>query len=162
MSQPPSNAAFAAALNAELAAFAELRRILQVEQDCLLSTDTDALLALANLKSHTVERLAELATQRAAYLQSQRLPPGSEGMQRWLAAQTGPEAKRLTDTWKRLLALAAEARAENQINGGLIGTRLGHNQAALATLQASARHHSVYGPDGQSDFRVANRELGRA
>ena len=162
MSQPPAHAAFAAALNAELAAFAELRRILQAEQDCLLGTDTDALLALADLKSRTVERLAEWASERAAFLRAQRLPPGGDGMRQWLSAQTGVEAKQLNDTWTRMLALAAHARAANEINGGLIGTRLGHNHAALAALQAAAQHHSVYGPDGQSDLRVANRELGRA
>jgi flagellar biosynthesis/type III secretory pathway chaperone len=83
-------------------------------------------------------------------------------MQQWLASQASAERTRLADAWARLLALTASARAANRINGGLIATRLGHNQAALATLQSAAQHHTGYGPDGQSDFHVGNRELARA
>jgi flagella synthesis protein FlgN len=162
MSQPSAPAAFAATLQAELAALAELNRILELEQECLLGTDTDTLLALSERKSRTVEQLAALAERRAALLRSAGLPPGRAGVQQWLAAQPDFQARPLREAWSKLLDAAADARVANQINGGLIGTRLGHNQAALGALQGAASHHSVYRPDGQSDLRVANRELGRA
>jgi flagellar biosynthesis/type III secretory pathway chaperone len=158
----PDRAAFVAGLQEELASVDELSRILHAEQRCLLEGNADALLALADVKSRTVERLAELARLRAAYLHEQRLIPGTAGMQQWLASQASAERTRLADAWARLLALTAFARAANRINGGLIATRLGHNQAALATLQSAAQHHTGYGPDGQSEFRVGNRELARA
>jgi flagella synthesis protein FlgN len=158
----PDRAAFVAGLEEEVASLSELCRILQAEQQRLLEGDVDALPALTDAKSRTVERLVELATLRSAYLDARRLPPGAAGMQQWLASQAGGERSRLADAWARLLALTADARAANRINGGLIGTRLGYNQAALATLQSAAHHHSGYGPDGQSDFRVGNRELARA
>lgn len=158
----PDRAAFVAGLEEEVASFGELCRILQAEQQCLLGRDMEALLALTDVKSRTVERLLELATLRTAYLHDRRLTPGAAGMQQWLASQAAAERTRLADAWARLLALIADARAANRINGGLIATRLSHTQAALATLQSAAHHHSGYGPDGQSDFRVGNRELARA
>jgi flagellar biosynthesis/type III secretory pathway chaperone len=158
----PDRAAFVAGLQEELASFDELSRILHAEQQCLLEGDADALLALTDAKSRTVERLQELARLRAAHLHERRLPPGAAGMQQWLASQASAERARLADAWTRLLALTASARAANRINGGLIATRLTHNQAALASLHNAAQHHTGYGPDGQSDFHVGNRELARA
>jgi flagellar biosynthesis/type III secretory pathway chaperone len=158
----PDRAGFVAGLQEELASFDELSRILHAERQCLLEADADALLALTDAKSRIVERLMELARRRAAYLRERRLTPGVAGMQRWLASQASAERARLADVWARLLALSAAARAASRINGGLIATRLTHNQAALATLQSAAQHHTGYGPDGQSEFRVGNRELARA
>jgi flagellar biosynthesis/type III secretory pathway chaperone len=158
----PDRAAFVAGLQEELASFDELSRILHAERQCLLEGDADALLALTDIKLRTVERLTELARLRAGYLHERRLTPGAAGMQQWLASQASAERRRLADAWARLLAMTASARAANRINGGLIATRLGHNQAALATLQSAAQHHTGYGPDGQSDFRVGHRELARA
>ena len=162
MSQASAHAAFAATLQAELTAFAELSRILALEQDCLLGTDTDTLLRLSERKSRTVERLGELAGQRADFLRAQGLPRGRIGVQQWLAAQPEAQARQLSEAWGRLLEVARDARADNQINAGLIGIRLGYSQAALAALQSAASHPNLYGPDGQSDFRITNRDLGRA
>jgi flagella synthesis protein FlgN len=158
----PDRAAFIVGLEREVAGVGGLCRILQAEQQCLLEGDTEALPALTDAKSRAVEDLVELASLRNAYMDARRLPPGAAGMEHWLASQAGGERARLSDAWSRLLALTADARAANRINGGLIGTRLGYTQAALATLQSAAHHHSGYGPDGQSDFRVGNRELARA
>jgi flagellar biosynthesis/type III secretory pathway chaperone len=158
----PDRAAFIAGLEQEVAGLGELCRILQAEQHYLLEGDAEALPALTDAKSRAVEHLVELGSLRNAYLDSRRLPPGTAGMEQWLVSQAGGERARLEDAWSRVLALTADARAANRINGGLIGTRLGYAQAALATLQSTAPHHSGYGPDGQSDFRVGNRELARA
>jgi flagellar biosynthesis/type III secretory pathway chaperone len=158
----PDRATFVAGLEEEIAGFGELCQLLQAEQQCLLEGDADALLALTDTKSRTVERLTELARLRAEYLRERRLAPGAAGMQQWLASLTGGERARLADAWSRLVALGAAARAANRINGGLIATRVRHDQAALATLQNAAQQHTGYGPDGQSDFHVGNRELARA
>jgi flagellar biosynthesis/type III secretory pathway chaperone len=159
----PDRAAFVAGLVDEVAGLDELSNILHAEQQCLLADDSDALAALTDAKTRAVERLTELATLRSAYLDARRLPPGAAGMQRWLASQPDRERARLAAAWARLLALTAAARAANRINGGLIGTRVSCNQAALAALRSAAQpHHNGYGPDGRTDFRVGNRELARA
>lgn len=158
----PGRTAIVEEVEAEVYAFGELCRILLAEQACLLRNDVDALLELAEIKSRTVERLSELAASRAAHLGDRGLLPNSAGMQQWLDSQPSADGAELDQAWGRVLALATEARALNNVNGGLIALRVNHGQAALSTLQAAAKRHSVYGPDGQSDFRPANRALGRA
>jgi flagella synthesis protein FlgN len=158
----PDHSAFVAALEAELAAYDELRQLLQAEQDSLESGDVDSLQHITALKASQVERLAALGATRAAYLTSVQLSADPHGMEAWLRDRAGTQRQRLTQTWQRLLQVAAQARTLNDLNGGLMATRMHHNQAALAALQGAGRQQMVYGPDGQNDFRPANRDLGRA
>lgn len=158
----PERAAFLADLQAEVAAFEALCRVLDSEQACLLRSDADALLALTELKSREVDRLAALADARTRYLRSQQLPADHSGMARLLQSEQGSAAPELARTWGRLVALAEQARALNETNGGLIATRLNHNRAALDALLSAARALNTYGPDGQTDLSTAQRELGRA
>lgn len=155
-------AAFVAALGAEQAGYAALCGILRAEQAGLERGDVDHVQALTERKSRQVEELARLAATRAAFLSALRLAPDPAGMDAWLASQAGAQRDALAHTWRQLLACAAEARNLNEVNGALLTLRLQHSQAALASMQAAARQHSVYGPDGQSDLRPANRDLGRA
>jgi flagella synthesis protein FlgN len=158
----PNRLAFVAALEAELAAYTELCELLRAEQTSLERGDVDQLQQLTELKSRQVERLATLGATRVAYLHAVQLSASPAGMQEWLASHAGAQQPALRRTWQRLLELAGEARALNELNGGLVATRLNHSQAALAALHAAGRQHLVYGPDGQNDFRAANRDLGRA
>lgn len=154
--------AFVSGLRAELAGFGELHQILLAEQDCLLRADAEALPELVEVKSRQIERLHALAGQRAGYLGALALEPGGRGMRAWLAEHAGADQRELSVLWQRLVDAAAEARTLNDRNGGLIGARLNHNQAALAALQAAARSLSTYGPDGQAQLPAGQRELGRA
>lgn len=154
--------AFVSGLRAELTGFRELQQILSAEQDCLLRADAEALPELVEVKSRQIERLHGLAGLRAAYLGSLRLDPGGRGMQAWLASQPGRDQAELTALWQQVLDAATQARSLNGSNGGLIGARLNHNQAALAALQTAARSLSIYGPDGQPQMPAGQRELGRA
>ena len=154
--------AFVSALRAELAGFRELQQILLAEQDCLLRADAQALPELVEVKSRHIERLHALADQRAGYLGALALAPGGKGMRAWLADHAGADQRELAALWQQLVDAAAEARALNDRNGGLIGARLNHNQAALAALQSAARSLSTYGSDGQPQLPTGQRELGRA
>jgi flagella synthesis protein FlgN len=154
--------AFVSGLRAELAGFRELQQILLAEQDCLLRADVEALPELVEVKSRQIERLHGLAGQRAGYLGTLYLQPGSKGMRAWLADHAGADQREVSALWQQLEAAAAEARSLNDRNGGLIGARLNHNQAALAALQTAARSLSIYGPDGQPQRPAGQRELGRA
>jgi flagella synthesis protein FlgN len=157
----PDRAAFEGSLRAELAALHAFCDTLEAEQDALVRADVEALLELSGLKTEQVERLSALAGVRAAFLEAQDLTPDRRGMAQWLTRAQG-DPSGLARLWQQLLEVAAQAQALNQRNGGLIGLRLQHNHAALATLQAAARRHALYRPDGQTDLAGTSRDLGRA
>jgi flagella synthesis protein FlgN len=157
----PGRAALEGSLRAELAALQAFCETLQDEQDALVRADVEALLELSELKTEQVERLSTLAGVRAAFLESQDLTPDRRGMAEWLSRTQG-DPPGLARLWQQVLEAAAQAQALNQRNGGLIGLRLQHNHAALATLQAAARRHALYRPDGQTDLGGTTRDLGRA
>lgn len=161
-SAPAERTAFVAGLRAELSGFRELHQILLAEQDCLLRADAQALPELIKIKSRQIERLHALAGQRSGYLIAHRLDSSRRGMQEWLASLAGADQTELTALWRQVLDTASQARALNSSNGGLIGARLNHNQAALAALQSAARSLSTYGPDGQAQMPGGQRELGKA
>lgn len=158
----PDRTAFVAALEAELAGYGELCSVLRAEQDSLERGDVESLQQLTEIKAGQVERLAALGATRAAYLRSTQLSADPSGMEAWLRDHAGAQRRSLTLTWQRLLHVAGEARTMNDLNGGLMATRMSHNQAALAALHGAGRQQAVYGPDGQNEFRPANRDLGRA
>jgi flagella synthesis protein FlgN len=155
-------AAFVAALDAELAGYGELCQLLRAEQTSLERGDIDQLQQITDLKVQQVERLAALGATRAGYLRDLQLSANPDGMQAWLRTHAGAQRSALSRTWQRLLEAASEARTLNDLNGGLVATRLNHSQAALAALHAAGRQHLVYGPDGQNEFRASNRDLGQA
>lgn len=149
MSGSARSSAFAAALQEELSAYVELCELLRAEQTSLERGEVDQLQQLTDLKARQVDRLAALGASRVAHLEACGLPANPKGMETWLRAHAGPQQRALTGTWKRLLEAAAEARTLNELNGGLVATRLNHSQAALATLHAAVRQDMIYGPDGR-------------
>lgn len=146
------------ALRAEIAGFEALNRVLEAEHDALLGADADRLLLLSQDKARAVERLGELARERAHALQAHALDPRATDFRTRLAAQSPA----LAALWGRLEASAGQAQQHNLGNGDLLSARMAHNRAALHTLNAFARRHSVYGPDGQNVIPPAQRILGQA
>jgi len=155
-------AAFVASLRAERAAFGEFCQLLEAEHASLQRSDVEELLKITQLKSHQVDRLAELATARTRYLDSVGLTTGREGMADWMARLGGADATEVSNVWRELVDFAARARTLNDSNGTLITARMSHNQSALAAMQSAARAHSLYGPDGQASLVTGNRNLGTA
>jgi len=151
---------FVAGLEAERAAFQEFVELLKSEENALLQGDIDRLAALAQLKSDRLVELSQLAHQRNSHLLSQSLTADPSGMALWLQANAtvAPTAR---EAWKRLLELAKTAQQLNQSNGAMIQQRLVNNQKALAVLQATANHASLYGPDGQARTSSTGRPLGK-
>lgn len=139
-------APLAAILAGELAALREFVTLLQEEQSALLDGKGDSLAALIDQKSALAARLTDCAGQREAALAGLALPAGRDGMEAWLA--TAAAAAR--NDWQELLPLAATARSLNELNGKLIGTRLQHNQQALAALMGATERAMTYGPDGHA------------
>lgn len=155
MSERP---ALADALSAEITGFEALNRVLEEEYAALVGADVDHLLSLSDDKARAVEHLAELAQARSAALHATSLDPRADTFRAQIAAHDS----RLPSLWTRLVCVATQARERNRSNGELLASRMAHNRAALDTFHAAARHHSIYGPDGQSLFQSANRVLGQA
>jgi flagella synthesis protein FlgN len=136
-------------------------QLLREEQQLLASSgNADALLPLIERKSEFAQRLRSIADQRERLLSAQQLPAGRQGMEAYLAAQSGKKA--LHDQWRALLSLGKEARALNELNGKLINVHWQHNQNALAAMMAAADSAMVYGPDGQQTGGGGRRLLSSA
>lgn len=133
--------------------------LLRREQALLGENAVDSLQALVAEKSAAAEELLNLSEARERLLPGLGLSAGRAGMEAWLATPAGTAGQPL---WKQLLALAAEARELNQINGQLIALHMQNNQQALAVLMAAANQAMTYGPDGQQRGSGSGRSLGSA
>lgn len=142
----------------EAGAFVEL---LREEQNLLASSgNADALMPVVDRKSQLAQKLKALSDQREQYLAARSFKPGRDGMEALLAAS--PQSAALEPQWRKLLALAKEARALNETNGKLINIHWQHNQQALAALMSAADGAMVYGPDGQQSGGSGSRFLSSA
>jgi flagella synthesis protein FlgN len=125
--------------------------LLDQEEHLLVEGHIDALLALAEQKTHAYRRLQFLHDERTRAIA--RLRQGD--LQTVLTGHPAAAAR-----WDEILAHAAEARRRNTVNGQLIAERMKHNQAALSVLLAAADQPQLYGPDGQSRPTARGRPLG--
>lgn len=148
-------------LEAELQAFQDFIQVLQTEQNALVQGNIDPLLELARIKSEKVVSLSQLAESRTHFLSAQGYDQEHGGMAKWLQQQRDGGNPQIVELWQQLLALAENARQLNQINGGMIDTRLRNNQQALAILQAAAKQNALYGPDGQTQSLGLGKPIGK-
>lgn len=147
-------------LEEELRAYQDFNQVLQTEQDALVQGNIDPLLELARIKSEKVVLLSQLAEKRTRFLSAQGCSQDRGGMAKWLQ-QFGGGNPQITELWQKLLTLAENAQQLNQINGGLIDTRLRNNQQAFAILQSAAKQTALYGPDGQTQALGQGRPIGK-
>lgn len=138
----------AAAIDAEAAAVRSFSGLLQLEQQALRDGETDALPEIVERKSSAAAALTACAAARNALLASRGFPGDRPGIDAWLRAHADDGAVR--SSWATLLALAAEARELNRLNGELIRLRVQHNAQALEALLGASRPLQLYGPDGQT------------
>lgn len=149
---------FATDIEAERDCVKAFLKILQQEQDILVSGEVDPLTDLAHQKIALVKQLAEFSDKRNLFLRSLTLSPDRQGMEAWLGKN--PANSTIRAVWEELLTSGKTARQFNQTNGVLINTRLRHNQKALALLQSAAQSADLYGPDGQTSVTGTGRTLG--
>lgn len=128
---------------------------LKLEQVALGTGNTDELPLLAEQKTSLATQLNALAAQRNALLEAGGFEADRAGIEAWCAKH--PEEKSTSDTWLRILLLAAEARELNRLNGELIGIRMQYNAQALEILRRSEASLDLYGPDGQSKTKGGRR-----
>lgn len=127
-------------------------RLLDNEQRALQNGDLEALPTLTEEKTAAVGQLARLGHARNQLLQHAGLPADQAGLKSW----AGNDAARIA-LIDRILALAAEARELNRLNGMLIAGRLQQTQSALDILTRSKTGGGLYGPDGQTAHRSGYR-----
>ncbi len=134
-------------LPAEQALIATLVALMKQEQQLLVDADADGLAALMPQKNQHVHQLAALSAERHRALANAGFRAGENGMEPWLASSGTPDAR---VQWEKLLALTAEAKELNRVNGMLINKQMAHNQAVLNALRtpAGAADAGVYGPGG--------------
>ena len=131
----------------EIGAMSLFVDLLQREQTELSQGKTDDLPVLAEQKSVLSARLQGIAGLRSDLLASSGHVADRAGMESWL--QQHPLETDAASSWAALMALAAEARELNRLNGELIELHLQHNTRALNALR-SGDSLDLYGPDGQS------------
>jgi flagella synthesis protein FlgN len=135
-------------LSAERQLVATLVDLMKQEQQLLVNADVDGLAALMPQKTKSVQQLAALSVERHRALGAAGFAASESGMEPWLAANGAPDARA---QWDRLLALTAEAKELNRVNGMLINKQLAHTQTVLGALRpAAAGDAAVYGANGQT------------
>lgn len=143
--QASGPADLARSLSAESAKVEALLQILREEQRALLARDFERVYAFALAKNEYLAQLGSLSDARGATLRLQGLSPDPAGM-KTLVARSEP----LRQPWERLLALTAEARHVNLINGRLIDAQMRFTEGALVALtQQNSARFATYGADGQ-------------
>ncbi|WP_325065972.1 flagella synthesis protein FlgN [Rhodocyclus tenuis] len=145
----------ASVIDSELAAVRAFVELLLLEQRILSDGDTDALPEIVERKTVVANTLSACAATRNAYLVAHSFANDRPGIDAWLSAHA--EDKAVRESWSSLLALAAEARELNRLNGELIRLRVQHNSEALEALLGASRPLQLYGPDGQTSMSGGGR-----
>lgn len=135
----------------ELAAMQTFVTTLQNEQQALIESNAEALIAITPQKNEILNGLLGFETQRNNLLAQFGSASSNEGIQA-LLAQTGDAT--WGNQWQQLLELSAQAQELNRTNGLLINRQMSRNQSALNILK-NDQSGSLYGADGQT--KIANQ-----
>lgn len=154
----PLGPRFFQVLNEEIALLRRFLSLLENEQQALISGANEGLAKLAQDKSELSLQLDQLDRALASEQASGGYPPGSEGVQAWLA-EAPPQQQKV---WAAFLELATAAKSTNELNGRIITERLSGNQQAIQALMAAANKPATYGPKGQAFPIGGGRTLGSA
>lgn len=153
----PLGARIAACVAAERDGVAAFVALLEQEQKSLQDGQIDALTGFADEKAALIVRLGQIGDLRNQLLAAAGWPADKAGLQAWAA--TAPEAATAAEG---LLAIAAEAKELNRLNGQLIAMHLQRTQSALAILTRSQAGSGLYGPNGQTTARTGYRFIDSA
>jgi flagella synthesis protein FlgN len=135
-----------------------LVELMKQEQQLLVAANADGLAELTPRKVALVQELAQLSRERHAALANAGFIASEAGMEPWLAAQGDAAAR---SAWAGLLALTAEAKELNRVNGMLINRQMAHNQTVLNALRTptAAPEATLYGAKGQTFGSAPSRRF---
>lgn len=148
-----------ATLPAEYERISALVELMKQEQQLLVAANALGVGELTPRKVTLVQELAQLSRERHAELGRAGYAAAEAGMEPWLAAQGDAAARAV---WARLLALTAEAKELNRVNGMLINRQMAHNQGvlnALRTPTTGAAESTLYGAKGQTFGSAPSRRF---
>ncbi|MGJ9418191.1 flagella synthesis protein FlgN [Massilia sp. CMS3.1] len=132
--------------------------LMKQEQQLLVAADAIRLEEITPRKVALVQELAQLSRERHAALAGAGFAASEAGMEPWLVTH-GDEAGR--SAWAQLLALTAEAKELNRVNGMLINRQMAHNQTVLNALRTptAAPESTLYGAKGQTFGSAPSRRF---
>lgn len=129
-------------------------KLLETEQQALITQDSDQLITLAESKTQAANKLSELYNTRR-----RKLDMNSSEFN--TAAWIKQHAPACNKVWNDIVELATRAHHLNQVNGEVIQLRLRSNQKALSVLLNAAQNATgIYGRDGQPNLPISGRSLG--
>jgi flagellar biosynthesis protein FlgN len=138
-------------------ALAELITFLEREHEQLRASDVTALESAIREHQRSVARVIRTDEARASLCRELGYGADARGFEevmRWC----DPE-KILAPQWARCTAIASQCRALNDRNGALVGARLRHVQARLATLIQGRGETVSYGPRGAYAFATSGQVI---
>ncbi len=139
----------------EAAALAELTALLEREHQQLAQSDVAALEGVIRERQRSAARVVRADEKRVALCRQLGRTGDARGLEdlmRWC-----DPAGTLAGEWARCKAVAVKCRALNDRNGTLVGARLKHVQARLATLIQSRGETVAYGPRGTYALSAVGR-----
>lgn len=147
----PINSAgdLARSLEEETAELDALLKLLRGERQALQARNTECVQAFAASKRERLARLSEFESARGEFLRANSLSQDHAGMQHYIE-RTPAHLTTLSESWRRLLANAVEARQINDVNGKLIAAQLHFIASALAALRQASSDLVYYSADGQT------------
>jgi len=150
-----SAAELAHSIGEETAEFEALLQLLREEQQALQARDLDRIYSLSLAKNDRLARLGTLGAARGKFVDANRFNSSGAEMQAYFDSA-------VRESWRRLLALAAEAQRTNAVNGKLIAAQMRYTSGALAVLQQAASNLTCYGADGTTQSVPMRRSLASA
>jgi flagellar biosynthesis/type III secretory pathway chaperone len=141
---PDASFGLAEVLDQELEAARQLAATLQSERRALTGTSSDAVTEQAAIKTGWLQRIEALEAERR---------------KRCDAANVTMRSEPYLGRWTELMALVAECRTANEVNGYIINARQGQVRQLINLVRGGAP--ATYGPQGKTSSR-ALRALAQA
>ncbi|MCB4360858.1 flagella synthesis protein FlgN [Quatrionicoccus australiensis] len=129
--------------------------LLKKECEALKQANVSPLADLAMEKAQLIEQLNNLERMRATLL---GVPDGQDigaAMARWLESTPGQPG--IAANWKKLMDLAREAKALNNLNSSLVSMHLNQTSELLSALTLQPQKQSLYGSNGQASQLTGSR-----
>ena len=150
----------AALLAEEVAALADLEKLLQQEHEMLVANDVDALERTSQERQERVGALVRLETERQSLCRMHGYSADLSGLEQ-LIAWCDP-AGTLVSSWSVCAEKAARCRELNDRNGALVAARMKRVESLLSVLTSRSRQVATYDSQGAFSYARTGRMLGEA
>lgn len=134
--------------------------VLQEEDLALRRADADGIDLVTSAKQALIQEMESHQLAQDRFLATHALPPGPQGMQRYLETLSADAPEQTT--WSNLQALAIECRNRNETNGGVLALSRRHVRQALEILKGSPETGPIYGRNGEALSAVRTSPLAKA